>query len=623
VKKHELGILLPDYVELPSGLLAPTDVAAQGVPMELPPGISASGPSTPTFVQRAKPAPIDALGSWIDEPQLGLSPTSFEELELMVQALPFEQGAWALSWILRRLHPIRRDAEAQMCLADEIYGQIPGVPARVRQAVAQEPGRLPFAEPLLIPLLRMLIESSDGSDASMAQVGRVLERCVLGIASALNSRSQHGEDATDLPAWLGFFMRKSHYIRGMATVNELVRPHELLRLMGEPLGDRAEAVRCDIESAMVKRYGLGAGEQFRLGMALAAQLNLWDEDSANAQTMRFSRHAFDELVRSIGLAEKHMYALDLIAGSRQYFADEFRRLDADRSLLMSLHLPFQQRPFLQLSDGSLILLSPRFLHDWLTDGFHYRSLDAVAGIPPNRSLSARYLSFAGHAFERYCVEIAKTSHVVGLGHSAVISGDVPYRTSRGESRTVDLLISLGTDLVLCEIEHHRPGMPVSVEGSVESATADVRAHLVGQIRRLASCIEVLRDSDGPKVEGFDMGQVRRIWPVVVSVETPPQQPPLWDFVDREVGPLLSTLGAEPLTILDAEDFEILCGAVESGRSLGSMLMRKCSPEYARLELKVWLTHDPLAPRKRRPERLESAFKDLLDVVAAGFQSHAA
>lgn len=52
---------------------------------------------------------------------------------------------------------------------------------------------------------------------------------------------------------------------------------------------------------------------------------------------------------------------------------------------------------------------------------------------------------------------------------------------------------------------------------------------------------------------------------------------------------------------------MFCGMIEGGR--------KCSAPYARMELAVWLQHDPLAPRVRRPHQLEEAFEALIgDVV---------
>ncbi len=43
-----------------------------------------------------------------------------------------------------------------------------------------------------------------------------------------------------------------------------------------------------------------------------------------------------------------------------------------------------------------------------------------------------------------------------------------------------------------------------------------------------------------------------------------------------------------------------------------MLERKCRPEFARLEVRVWFKEDPLAPAQRRPNALGDAFLRLMD-----------
>jgi hypothetical protein len=36
-----------------------------------------------------------------------------------------------------------------------------------------------------------------------------------------------------------------------------------------------------------------------------------------------------------------------------------------------------RRPFLRLADDSILLISPRGMKAWLSDGFHYRLLDSA------------------------------------------------------------------------------------------------------------------------------------------------------------------------------------------------------------------------------------------------------
>jgi hypothetical protein len=414
-------------------------------------------------------------------------------------------------------------------------------------------------------------------------------------------------------------MRRSSYLRDRATLNGLVRQHELFRLMGEPLSGRAEVERCDVEAAMNTMFGLTVEEQIRLGFALAARLHIWDDSGEEVNLMRFPPGAFAQLVSSLKLSDRLVEATRLVSRNREEFRQEFDRLDPDHSLLTSTYVPFQQTPFLRCSDGSMVLSSPRFLSDWLEDGFHYRALDAVAGSPRDTQMSGKYLRFSGHVFEQYCVDLAKQVHRIAFAGHVNVRGDFAYDTPSGERRTVDLMVFSGSDLVLFEIEHHRPGLAVTVQGDPAAAEHDLREHLVQMSEDLAEFTELLRSTQAPRVEGLDMRHIRRVFPVVVSVEAPAQQPVLWDFLDREAVPRLRQAGSEPLTILDAEDFEMLCGLVEGGKLLPTLLERKSVPAYARFELKAWLDNDPLAPRPRRPHQLEEAYGRLVDGVASAIR----
>lgn len=621
VKLHELGLIIPDFAELPSGMLVPVDVRAQSAPPSLPPGIDRAPRARPVFIQRQPAVPIDYIHSWIDETQLGFSMTQLPDLIEAIKLLPFEKTFRALAWLLRKLTIIARDTGAQLILAERVYAQLPRVRQRMREAVAQHPSHLPFAEPVLIPLLRLFIEHADTGDAdfSEAETEVLLERIILAAPSAIGDRSEEVVSVGDTSGWLAFFMRKSNYLRDRATLNGLVRQHELFRLMAGPLDERAEAERCDVKGAMNAAYGLTVDEQLRLGFALAAHLRVWDDSDGEVNLMRFSPKAFAQFVNSLNLSDRLDEVIRLVSRTRDEFRREFERLDPDHSLLTSTYVPFQQTPFLRCPDGSMVLSSPRFLSDWLEDGFHYRALDAIAGHPRDKCKSGKYLRFSGHVFERYCVDLARQVHRVAFAGHVNVRGDFAFRTSSGESRTVDLMVFSGSDLVLFEIEHHRPGVAVTVQGDPAAAEQDLREHLVPMIHDIAEFTELLRSPKAPRIEDLDMKHIRRIFPVVVSLEAPAQQPVLWDFLDREAVPRLREASLEPLTILDAEEFEMLCGLVEGGTLLPSLLERKSAPAYARLDLKVWLDDDPLAPTPRRPRQLEEAYEHLVDRVAAAIQ----
>lgn len=621
--EHELGLDIPDYALLPSGLWAPVDVAAEQVDV-LPAAIRGltPRPRLPVFVRSRTPAPIDAIQVWIDEAQLGVDSTDIEELVQLVRGVPFAESARFIAWVLRRLSTCQRDLHAQLELSRGIFTAHRWVPGAMARVAGNQPRRLPFAETLLVPLLRLLIEEAPTElrDGGPLQTQVRLERLVLGAPAALDPwtcRIGPGMESTDL---LGFFMMRSTFLRGQPRLPELARQFRLFELMEEPHSARVEAERCDVQQAMIDAYGLTAGEQLALGFALAAQMHLWDDDGPNTNICRLVPGAFEDLARRIGLGQKVETARALVSMTRAEFAASFEGLDPSRDNLASNFVPFQQRPFLALPDGSLVLTSPWFLGEWITSGMHYRALDAVAGSPRDRSRSARYLRFSGHIFERYCVELAESAHAplpTGLG----VRGDFTYESPKGESRSPDLLIQDGADLIAIEVEHHRPSLKVTVDGDLEAAALDVRDHLDEKVRSLTRFAEwVHAEKRSTIVPGLALHRVRRIWPVVVGVEVPAQQPPLWAYLERDSLPALRQIGAEPLTLLDAEDFEVLIGIVEGGASLLSVLREKCRPEYRNLELSVYLNDHPRAPAPRHPTASQEALSRMLAPLAASLRS---
>ena len=100
-------------------------------------------------------------------------------------------------------------------------------------------------------------------------------------------------------------------------------------------------------------------------------------------------------------------------------------------------------------------------------------------------------------------------------------------------------------------------------------------------------------ANGPEI---DMSRVERIWPVIVTAGNLTQSDPLWRYIETKTRGKLAQAGVQPLTILDIEGYEALCGIVEQGHGLNSLMAGKTQPAYRNLELAVWLGHDPRAPR---------------------------
>jgi hypothetical protein len=78
------------------------------------------------------------------------------------------------------------------------------------------------------------------------------------------------------------------------------------------------------------------------------------------------------------------------------------------------HTPFELQPFLRGENGSLLLLSPRALHAWMTRGIYFRMMEAARGREDAGSTEdsrvERFTRFCGPLAEHYVLNLAKRSY---------------------------------------------------------------------------------------------------------------------------------------------------------------------------------------------------------------------
>jgi len=329
----------------------------------------------------------------------------------------------------------------------------------------------------------------------------------------------------------------------------------------------------------------------------------------------------DDLFHKVGWSdERKAAALDLISAERCWYAEQFAS-GGDDALHVAWEIrPFMKRPFLRTADGALYLLSPRAIQSWLSDGFHYRLLDAAQALSvgdPARKISRRYTAFAGELLERYVLDLVRSSHggkrPVGSGR---VYGEQPYG---GGSMTSDVAVDLGLDLVLMEVCVSRLRADTLLLGRTEDVLADLDRMVIRKIEQLDTCITALVDGRAEIPTGsleVDMSRVRRVWPVLVTAGSLTQTELLWGYITRNTEGLLAQPMVQPLTIFDLEDVEAVCGFAEHGLiALHDLLAAKSQPAYQQLELAIWLRNAYGAPNERpRPSMVEKAWKRTTSTV---------
>jgi hypothetical protein len=548
------------------------------------------------------------MHTFVNEEMLGLPVSTLGALERMVEGLSFERVMELISILAARVVGAASNAEAQHGLAEMVFAGTPTL-ARVRVALRENPGTHVFAEQNIYALMQLLIDRAKprclGEETDPSEP-EILSRSLLAATAISDTGLEDlGKEFADGETWLPYLIQLSAYYSHPQLMEEMTRAGLMLDIARSPAAERFESY-CPIDEWYEQELGLSATEQDRLMMAFAATCDAFD---GNKTKTRISVEAVENLLRTAGLTEKRDRALSLIAATREEFRRSFAHFgEGPRRLLWELR-PFKSRPFLRCESGELILLSPRFMESWFAEGFHHRALN----IARKKNCAPRYMAFAGRLYESYCVELTKEVHASMRG--VEIHGDLPY--SRGKSgKTCDVAVDYVADLVLVEATNSRFKATTLTEGSREDAQLDLERVLIKKCRQLDACIDRVLADEAPFPD--DLALVKNIWPIVVSAGVPMQTPPLWSYLLSELPDAFQQPRVRPLTLLDPEEYEVLCGLVECGNPLPDLLARKTSDPYRHLDLKAWLADDPQAPRlKRRASMIERAFSATTKRIADG------
>jgi len=539
---------------------------------------------------------------------LELPVTTIPGLEQIVGALGFEPAIELISILAARLVGAGRRAEGQLALAEMVFEGAP-VLDRIRSALRGNPGAHVFAEQNLFALMQLLIDGGRPSapgEKMLAEEHPLFKRLLLASGSIVDvERDEVASEFADGETWLPYLIQLSALYSHPQIMEEVTRVDLLLEIARSAMARGFESY-CPLDRWYEDELGLSAEEQTRLMMAFSASMDVFDGSKTKT---RIGADAIDRLLRTAGLADRRDEALALISRSRDDFRDEFAtRGEGVRRLLWEVR-PFKTTPFLRCCNGDLILLSPRFVESWFSEGFHHRALN----IARKKGAAPGYAAFAGRLYETYCVDLARDVHKGTLG--VRVHGDRSY--VRGKSgKTCDVAIDYVTDLILVEATNSRFRASTLIEGDRAEAHEDLERVLIGKCRQLTRCIDRILAGDAPFPD--DPGRLKNIWPIVVSAGVPMQTPALWSFLMQKLPGAFGQPKVRPLTLLDPEEYELLCGLVEGGTPLPDLLARKTAEPYRHLDLKAWLADDPQAPRyKARASKIERAFEAATRRIADG------
>jgi hypothetical protein len=542
--------------------------------------------ASPNFAPEERtPSEMDQMGVFISEAELGRPEADLPALRLMVGRLPFEPAMLHVAVLLCRLGPRLNDPPRQWELAKQFYAPRPELLAAYERVLRADRQRVIFSPQPLMLLMRLVMEHARHEpmrDMTGAET-RLLQDAVLSAHSA----TEVALDAMGLPsrdAVLAYELQAATFFRRPQYLEEMARHHEFLRLATDDARLINSVNRVPV-AQWIADYGITAQEQWALGFGLSAITQAFD----GPVTPHILAAHVDDLLARIGQPETPRN-LPVIASSRSEFNAQFAACGGGDATLPWEVRPFASTPFLRLTNGDVLLLSPAWLLSWLGEGFHYRALRRAQ--QAGSGTSAGYQRFAGEVTELYALDLA----MAAVTNPDAVLGEQRYGRNDSE-RTSDVAIVSGSDLVLFEIHARRVSATVAVSGSASEATLEVTRLLVEKADQLGPCIGALLHREAI-LPGHEISQIERIWPIVVSVGHVMQTRNVWDYMresmDKTKAAPLAESRVQPLQVMDISDYEKLLGLVEDGESLPGMLANKVRGPYRERDLAAWL-HSPGAP----------------------------
>lgn len=562
----------------------------------------------------SRPAP-SMLQQIVVTPQksdLGLDATTEAELRELLR--PLNVGP-ALVWTSRhliRLWNLDDSDDDQIALAQEIFDPDAPIIAAFRRFLTSSTHgerRVLFSEQQFHVLLRLALESCSGphEDTSWDRTKEsVMRKALIGVTSITDAGTAGLQAAaTTLTDWLGFFTQNGAYNSKEEPLLAYQRVFSVFVDLATSDQARAHPSFVSLENLSQKHFGASVEELLTVGFAASASA-LETQDGEPTSFGIVPRLA--KFLEPTVLADRADHFAKLLSADKKFYVEGFARSRDDPARLAWDLTPVLQRPFFSLpGDGPLLLLSPRAMASWLTDGAYYRLLDAAA----KDGARDAFTTFVGFLYEIYLVEVFRAALPDRDSGSGRVHGEVPY----GGAMTSDIALDFGQDLVLIEIASTRLPLGVRAEGNEEELHRFLGRAVYSKVAQLSRVVDDLI-SEKVAIPDVLFSSVDRVWPVLVNVGELTEGEGLSEAIDG-AGDYLHQPQCQPLTLLGIDDAETLAGIAGGGGDLVGTLAAKIADGYGALSLHRWI-EDKLPERPPRLAELEARWdrisKRMIDVL---------
>jgi hypothetical protein len=457
------------------------------------------------------------LGSDLDLLTESFSPTVDEVVE-RVRTIPFEPAMRFLASVQKGLALARRDRVGQLQLVRAVYGDSSISAASALFLRANEGGAI-FSEQQLFALQRLLVLHARDEPADLTPEENVSLRLALlyvpgTLLAADPDLAEEAPTSVEDERWVRYFVGNGGLVGHGSLKHDLARAHGMYDLIAKSSDARQDRDYCPLDDGLRERYGLSFVELQALGFGLHAGSKIGASEgppvAVNAEYFAPTR-----------LAGRVEQAFEAIAAEHGWFREEFERSPEHPRRAAFEIQPFLRRPALRQQDGRIVVLAPRAIEGWLSaSGAYYRFFD-LARERGDEEME-RFRRFNGWIQERYVRHLVHVAHPHQerrtLPGSGRVIPEITYRVRRrGESKTSDIAIDLGVDLVLVEVTAKRITVKSLVEADATAVRNDLSMLVVQNMKQLG---RVIGDVFAGRVALPDIRpeHVKRVWPVIVSAD---------------------------------------------------------------------------------------------------------
>ena len=556
---------------------------------------NASGLLVPTSVRR--PAPIDAMATFMTATEIVGRPLSLEEVVGLLQAVSLQDALMACGWLMAQLQQEARSRrDIQLDLVDQLCDAT--TKSRARAMVKD---RWVFLAPqVVLGVVKLSLSldhvarTSGGTDAL-----RNVVLAELGLAQFLPGRGPDPERQWgSLPEGLSLeLIANQHFNASTPTAAAIARyqmmwheiPHQL-----EP------SVAAAHECAFLDATGTTMEECHRVGMVLMTHVLV--HKNANLPP---------DYLASLELTESERRAVDL------YVADENHLQMLLRNEIQQFGFnwaanTFRRYPIIRHQDRSMTVLSSEFLRDRACGSAIYWELDQH--FVPRSKHWGRFKRFRGLVAEDY------VRHSLESMFPKLADGAQRLWTERDlkqiwpRKKVCDFVVDVGEAWLCVEVVSHVLSAGASTATSVDALNGDVRMMVEEKVEQLDSTARSLLGNGAEVLLGLHTGGPNRVLPVLIATSGVPVNPITMTVIQERLTSktLLQHQQIGQLEILDLYNLEALEAVMEKGGpTLAQLLEDKASAGLRLASMDQYLAFERHLDLQR-PSRLQRPLDEAQD-----------